>query len=168
MADIEKLREQYLESNQKFDYFMTGLCVAIFAYSVQSFDAGKYVNYIFLAPIAWLLLLLAVLAGIVRLEYSVNQFGIGYRILSLDKRLNESKIASQIAKHGTLINSQTKQPLTEQEILSLIQSSEECKKNLIKQEDKSIKIAEWAYRFRQWLLVFGLFFLGLLKTLNLQ
>ncbi len=170
MADIEKQKEQYLESNQKVDYFMTGLCVAIFAYSVQSFDAGNYVNYIFLAPIAWSLLLLAVLAGIVRLEYTSNWLGIGYKILLLDKRLNGSKIASQIVKHGTFINSQTKQPLTEQEILSLIrniQSSEEYRKNLIKQEDKSIKIAEWAYRFRQWLLVFGLFILGLLKTLNL-
>jgi hypothetical protein len=131
MADIEKQEEQYLESSQKFDYFMTGLCVAVFAYSVQSFDAGNYENYIFLAPIAWFLLLLAVLAGIVRLEYSVNQLGIGYLILSLDKRLNESKIA----KHGTLINSETKQPVTEQEILSLIQyiqRSEEDRKNLKK------------------------------------
>lgn len=61
--DESVLQNRYIESRQRFDYFMTGLTTAVLAYSVQSVDLGTYKQYVFLAPIAWVLLLLAILAG---------------------------------------------------------------------------------------------------------
>lgn len=52
MEDFEKLYDRYHQSQQNFDYFITGLSTAILAYSVQSFDSVRYTSSVWLAPTA--------------------------------------------------------------------------------------------------------------------
>ena len=68
MIKSDKLYELYWQSSQKFDYFMTGLSIAVFVYSIQSLDLNRYSSYLFLVPIAWIFLLISVIAGIIRIE----------------------------------------------------------------------------------------------------
>lgn len=97
--DESVLQNRYIESRQRFDYFMTGLTTAVLAYSVQSVDLGTYKQYVFLAPIAWVLLLLAILAGIVRMHYIVEILQCDPLLIAKGKELkNYQGIATRIGK----------------------------------------------------------------------
>ncbi|MDP3111946.1 MAG: hypothetical protein Q8M71_07590 [Thermodesulfovibrionales bacterium] len=175
MADVEKLYDRYHESRQKFDYFITGLATTVLAYSVQSFDSGKYANYIWLAPIAWSFLLIAVIAGLVRLEWIIAVLGIE------TEKFTKQTIYQNIYQNipDSLRNAYKLQEqkwkglpeeLTPEGMEKWINKSlSDCSKSiefLNAQQSKAIKIVEWAYRFREWSLIIGLFFLGVLKIVN--
>lgn len=148
MIKPDKLYELYLQTSQKFDYFMTGLSIAVFAYSVQSLDLSEYSSYLFLAPIAWTFLLISVIAGIVRIELSVT--------------LNKSDAVietMQMAKSKIDSNTVEKQKMDDlnKEITDLKEKQGEYK-----------KYALWAYRINQIALLAGISLLGFLKVLNIS
>jgi hypothetical protein len=62
----ERKQERYIQATQKLDYFLTGLASATLAYSVQTFHADKYDTFIWIAPIAWLLLCITISSGLYR------------------------------------------------------------------------------------------------------
>lgn len=147
MIKPDKLYELYWQASQKFDYFMTGLSIAVFTYSVQSLDLSKYSSYLFLAPIAWISLLISVIAGIVRIEISVTLNKSDAVIETM--RMSKSKIdSSKVEKQ--------KMDVLNKEITELEEK-----------QGKYIKYASWAYRINQVALITGISLLGFLKTLNI-
>jgi len=148
MIKPDKLYELYHQASQKFDYFMTGLSIAVFAYSVQSLDLSKYPNYLFLAPIAWISLLISVIAGIVRIELTV--------ILNKSDAVIETM---QMTKSKIDSNKVEKQKMDD-----LNKEITEIKEK----QGKYIKYALWAYRINQVALLAGISLLGFLKVLNIS
>ncbi len=147
MIKPDKLYELYWQSSQKFDYFMTGLSIAAFVYSVQSLDLSKYCSYLFLVPIAWISLLISVIAGIIRIELSV--------VLNKSDAVIETMQAAKAKIDSTKIEKQ---------------KMDELNKEITDFKEKQlghIKYAYYAYRINQAALLSGISFLGFLKILNI-
>jgi hypothetical protein len=89
-----RLTEAYVRASQQFDYFVTGGSGAALAYGVQSFDRRIPLRWDFLAPIAWALLFLAVLAGIWHLSTVVAYL----RMVPLEYSFSESAEALREAE----------------------------------------------------------------------
>ncbi len=148
MIKPDKLYELYWQASQKFDYFMTGLSIAVFAYSVQSLDLSKYSSYLFLAPIAWISLLISVIAGIVRIEISVT--------------LNKSDAVIETMRMAK--NKLDSNKVEKQKMEDLNKEIEEH----IKKQGKYRRYAYWSYRINQVALLAGISLLGFLKVLNIS
>lgn len=147
MIKPDKLYELYWQASQKFDYFMTGLSIAVFAYSVQSLNLSEYYSYLFLAPIAWISLLISAIAGIVRIEISVT--------------LNKSDAVIE-----TMRMAKNKHESVKEEKQKMEDINKEIAEHVEKQ-GKYTKYAYWAYRINQVALLAGISFLGFLKMLNI-
>jgi hypothetical protein len=173
MKNDDSVNNRYKESHQRFDYFMTGLATAVLAYAVQSFDAGSYYISKWLAPIAWLLFLVAVLTGIRRLHYNVaiakNESEHDNIWLQMK---NYQGIATRL-KRGTdprneiNMNVYPFRPYTNDEAESLAKDYEH---NLMVNDNEKKRItarSEFMSGARQWFLMLGLLVLGILKALNL-
>jgi hypothetical protein len=59
------------DASQRFDYFVTGGAGAALAFSLERFDPGALPYGQVLVPVAWLLLLVSLGAGLVHLEATV-------------------------------------------------------------------------------------------------
>ncbi|MCL4456767.1 MAG: hypothetical protein M1147_12270 [Nitrospirae bacterium] len=147
MIKSDKLYELYWQSSQKFDYFMTGLSIAVFVYSIQSLDLNRYSSYLFLVPIAWIFLLISVIAGIIRIELSVTLTK-GDAVI---ETMQSAKAKIDIAKIEK-------------------QKMDDLNKEITDFKEKQlgyIKYASWAYRVNQIALLAGISLLGFLKILNI-
>lgn len=174
MGDIDKLYDRYHKARQQFDYYITGLTTAVLAYSVQTFDSGKYTNYVWLAPIAWLFLVLSIIAGLTRLEW-INAI-LGAETEKFIKqnmyqniRQNIPESLSNADKLQKICNNLPKELTPEGVEKWTKEYLDTCSKaieNINKHQSKAVKIAEWAYRGREWCFVIGLILLGTLKFLN--
>lgn len=175
MAGYDQLLERYHKASERFDYYITGLAVAVLAYSIQSFDSGKAVHYMWLVPVAWTSLLLAVIAGLVRIEWIVTILGIEtekFTIQTASQSLHQniSKIFSEVydlKKISTGLPKEWEAKELEKGIDKTLSDYSESSNRLIKRQRNAVKIAEWAYRIREWCLVIGILFLGLSKIMNL-
>ena len=148
MIKHDKLYELYWQASQKFDYFMTGLSIAVFAYSVQSLDLSKYSSYLFLAPIAWISLLISVIAGIMRIEKTVT--------------LNKSDVVIETMRIAR--NKLDSNKVEKKKMEDLNKEIEED----IKKQEKYSRYAYWSYKINQIALITGISLLGFLKVLNIS
>lgn len=175
MANFDEVYDRYHQASQQFEYYITGLATAVLAYSIQSFDAGKYENYVWLAPFGWVFLLVAVGTGLVRLEWIVTLLGSETRRVEIQNMYDSlHKNIGKILEDALILEkicNGLPQELTIKGTEKRIQKNlDDCSKSieyLNKQQNKAAAIAERAYRIREWSLIIGLFFLGLLKALNL-
>lgn len=157
--------KHYMDASQKYSYFIIALSAAVLAYSVQSFDAGAYSNYVFLAPIAWVILLLTVLSGIVRLEYLLIIFAATPNRDSIEAELADFRKIQE----GNIppVHSRSGMPIRKDEMTELINERAKALEMFDKELKRNTIICETSYRVNQWTLVIGIAFLGLFKTLNL-
>ncbi len=168
--DDDKLYGRYIESRQKYDYFLSGLSTAVLAYAVQSFDSGRYSHFKLLAPISWILLLLAVLSGLARIKHVVAILGNEPLLVKKRKELLEFQgIATHTQKGSLTMSFETFpfRPYTLEEVNNRIKECTQMLDTLNKKQGHLYKIANRFDTLLQIFLILGLILLGLLKALNL-
>ena len=145
--------DAWKNSQEKFDYFILGVIGALCAYLSQSIDIGPLgVNSSTLQLVALLTILLAGVAGFLRLESAVELFGLSHHRLHLNEK--KGQLVSNF-KGGPVLNSKTGQVLQPHEVVVEVKAIDQVLPDLeIKMKRVQSKTVTY-YRARNVLLLIG-------------
>lgn len=158
--------DNYFQSFQKLEYFLTGGAGAVLAFTLQAYNPDIFSNAIFLLPCAWSLFLVSLIAGVLRLDRGV---GI-YRKADLRARARAylDPVIQAHAQHvPIIIGSDTGKVLSKSETDRFISSGKEALSLIESRIKKEQAFARALYHVRNWALIGGLFLWGLWRVINL-
>jgi hypothetical protein len=149
------MTQRHAESSQKFDYFVTGIAIALVGWLGGRTDAivfSSWADRVYLAALAFLLG--AAFSGLKRLE--VSNTALRLNTLALIGEETASARETAVQTPGTLVDAQTGEELDRQVVAeSATEQAELAKQARSLMEQSATRSSRW-YTARSWLLVTGL------------
>lgn len=151
----DKLYEYWLQASQKFDYFVTGVCLALISYlanTLRPIPIGLNSNTLLL--LATICLLAAALSGLRQIEATVTLLQV------MHSRIYKAEVAGNLisaaAEGGMLINRQTGDLFTPQDAAREGRAAQAVIPSIEKTQEKWASSAHRWYRWRNRFLLIGL------------
>jgi hypothetical protein len=154
----DKLLVEWKQSIEKFDYYVLGIAVALFAYSAKDFAAQPLgLNATTVEAAALSLLLGAIIVGFLRIQATITTGFWNHQ------QLYSGEVGGSLTKsltHNHVLNEQTGETYSPQEVQEIIRLCASKRHDATEQVNKSRTSAERYYDARNILLVIAL--IGLL------
>jgi hypothetical protein len=157
----------YADARVRFDYFITGGAGVVLAFSLKEFSAANGPIGIWLLPVAWVLLLVALAAGLFALNSFVELMRLGvekHRHRDAQGVIRSALIASQ-TEH--VIETHTGIPISHATGPRLLELHSEAEKKADQRADREATMELWAVRVRNVSLVTALGVIALWRWVNL-
>jgi hypothetical protein len=145
----------WLEAAQKFDYFVTGVCLALISYLAGTLKATPIgFNSSTLQLLSIISILMAALSGLKQIEATVTC------LAAMHRRLYREETAGVLMGAATegrpILNRKTGDVMTAEDAILRAHSSKEAVQSLTTSQDKWIASANRWYKWRNRLLLIGL------------
>ncbi len=145
----------YRQANEKFDYFLTTVTIAMCGYLVQIYDASGLRNFdvvSILGASSICLFLASILCGFHRMEKLIQAKRKNYDYLRASERIGDIS-RSAASGETVLFNGE---PADKNKILSEIEKCDERVASLTKEMNDKGGSAEWLYKVRNNTLLLGM------------
>jgi hypothetical protein len=152
----DKAYEHWLDAAQKFDYFVTGVCLALVGYLASTLHPSRIgfdSQTLELASV--IAILAAAFCGLKRIEATVTALGAAQRRLYREE--SAGSLAAAASKGDVLLNQSTGEVLTADDALARAQVHRSAVPVVKSAQDQSASASEQWYDWRNRLLIGGLF-----------
>ena len=152
--------KQYREAQHKYDYFVVGLSLALFAYTAKNFAPSLLgFNHSTIELTSIILIFISVASGLLRIDHNVSLLANNFqKLYNLETK---GKLVDALLQPGHKVNIETGEIFDPAKAQLQIQIIDECMPNIDKNINKYKKLSEVNFSIRNWSLLIGLFLLVL-------
>jgi len=157
--------KQHCEAQQKYDYFIVGLSIALFAYTAKNFTAYPLgFNSSTIELLAIIAIFISVAAGLLRLENNLTIKANNFQ--KLYNQETKGKLTEALLQPGLKVNVETGDIFNPSLAKLQIETIDECNSEIDARLKKYQKLSEIKFTVRNWALLVGIFLLALSKVLE--
>lgn len=150
-----EVHRDYRQAIEKFDYFLTGVTIAICGYLIQTYDASGLKNFelvSYLGMFSICVFLISILFSLLRLEKLIHGKRNNYDYLRINEQITD--IGSE-ASSGKAVYFNNK-PASNATILAEIEKRSKHSDNLVIDMNELAESAEWLYLARNYTFLLGI------------